>query len=188
LRDDDERIRSVVHDALLAGDIDEKSFEQGITPALVTDWVPLGDWWTFWRSGKITGAPTQKALATARELGLFDDRWFLDNVEAPPAPRATPPRRRKGTDTICDALSKDQVVAWIRAMHESGDGSPAGVVAALGWETVLAKTSHEALLVALDALAKKVGLAAAGADGAALDTAATNDGARSPVARAPEPT
>jgi len=151
LRDDDDRVRSVVHDALLAGDIDEAIFEDGVTPDVLVDWIPLEAWWAFWRSGKVTGVPVQKALATARELGLFDDRWFLENVEGRGG-------RVKGTDTLCDTLSKDQIVTWLRNIHASGDGSPAGLVAALGWDLVLAKTSQEALLFALDALAKKVGL------------------------------
>jgi hypothetical protein len=153
LRDDDERIKSVVHDAILAGDIDEKSFEEGVSPAAIVDWVPLGEWWTFWRAGKVTGAPAQKALQTARELGLFDDRWFLENVDGRGG-------RLKGTDTICDTLSKEQIVAWVKGIHASGDGSAAGIVSALGWETILARTSQEALLFALDAFAKKVGLVA----------------------------
>ena len=153
LRDDDERIRMVIHDAILAGDIDENVFEQGVTPAIIADWVPLDEWWGFWRSGKVTGVPVQKALATARELGLFDDRWFLENVDGRGG-------RLKGTDTICDTLSKDQIVVWMRNVHTAGDGSPAGLVAALGWETILAKTAQEALLFALDALAKKIGLVA----------------------------
>lgn len=153
LRDDDERIKNVIHDAILAGDIDEAAFEGGVTPGHIADWVPLGEWWTFWRSGKVSGVPAQKALATARELGLFDDRWFLENVDGRGG-------RLKGTDTICDTLSKDQIVAWLRNIHASGDGSAAGMVSALGWETILAKTSQEALLFALDALAKKIGLVA----------------------------
>jgi len=153
LRDDDDRIRMVIHDAILAGDIDEKVFEEGVTPAILADWVPLDEWWGFWRSGKVSGVPAQKALATARELGLFDDRWFLENVDGRGG-------RLKGTDTICDTLSKDQIVAWMRNVHTSGDGSPAGIVAALGWDTILAKTSQEALLFALDSLAKKIGLVA----------------------------
>ena len=40
LRDDDERIRNVVHDAMLAGDIDSSIFEEGLTADLVADWVP----------------------------------------------------------------------------------------------------------------------------------------------------
>jgi hypothetical protein len=152
LRDDDERIRSVVHDAILAGDIDAGVFEEGVTASIVTSWVPLGEWWFFWRSGKVSGVPAQKALATARELGLFDDRWFLENLEGRGG-------RLKGTDTIADTLSKEQIVAWVRGLHASGDGSPAGLVAALGWETILTKTAQEALLFALDALAKKIGLA-----------------------------
>lgn len=153
LRDDDDRIKNVVHDAILAGDIDDTVFEAGVTPDLIADWVPLDEWWSFWRSGNVSGAPAQKALATGRDLGLFDDRWFLENVDGRGG-------RLKGTDTICDTLSKEQIVGWMRGLHGSGDGSPAGVVAALGWETILARTSQEALLYALDALAKKVGLVA----------------------------
>ncbi len=153
LRDDDDRMRMVVHDAILAGDIDESVFEEGVTPNIIADWVPLDEYWGFWRTGKVSGVPAQKALATARELGLFDDRWFLENVDGRGG-------RLKGTDTICDTLSKDQIVTWMRNVHTSGDGSAAGIVAALGWDTILAKTSQEALLFALDALAKKIGLVA----------------------------
>ena len=151
LRDDDERIRMVVHDAILAGDIDDAVFEEGVTAAILIDWVPLDSWWSFWRSGKVAGVPVQKALATARELGLFDDQWFLENVDGRGG-------RLKGTDTICDTLSKDQIISWVRNIHASGDGSAAGLVAALGWDSILTKTSHEALQFALDGLAKKVGL------------------------------
>ena len=149
-----DRVRGVVHDALLAGDIDAKAFEEGVTPALIADWVPLADWWAFWRSGKVSGVPAQRALAKARELALFDDRWFLENVDGRGG-------RLKGTDTICDTLSKEQIIAWLRGLHASGDGSPAGIVAAIGWETILAKTAQEALLFALDALARKIGLVTA---------------------------
>lgn len=151
LKDDDAKVKSVVHDALLAGDIDEAAFEAGLTSEILIDWLPLEEWWAFWRSGRITGAPVQRALATARELGLFDDRWFLENLKGRGG-------RLSGTDVVCDTLSKDQIVAWVRNLHQSGDGSPAGLVAALGWEVILSKTAHDALLFALDAFAKKVGL------------------------------
>ena len=150
-RDTDEKVRLVVLDALSAGDVDEALFEEGVDAQVLIDWAPLAEWWSFWRSGKLTGIAIQKALAVARELGLFDDRWFLLNVEGRGG-------RLKGTDTLCDTLSKDQIIAWVRKVHESGDGSPAGLVGALGWETILTKTSQEALLFALDAFAKKVGL------------------------------
>jgi hypothetical protein len=151
LKDDDEKVMNVVHDALVAGDIDEGIFEDGLTAQTLVDWVALSDWWSFWRQGKLTGVAIQKALATARELELIDDRWFLLNVQGRSG-------RLKGTDVICDTLSKDQIVAWMRRLHESGDGSPAGLVSALGWETVLVKTAQDALLFALDAFAKKAGL------------------------------
>lgn len=151
VRDSDEKVRQVVRDALAAGDVDEAAFEQGIDAQTLIDWVPLGEWWTFWRTGKLTGVAIQKALAVARELALFDDRWFLQNLDGRGG-------KLKGTDTICDTLSKDQLALWVRKLHESGDGSPAGLVASLGWELLLSRTSQEALLFALDALAAKVGL------------------------------
>lgn len=152
LKDDDEKVKAVVHDALVAGDIDEAIFEEGVSAEILVAWVSLGDWWTFWRRGKLTGLAIQKALATARELELIDDRWFFANVQGRGG-------KLKGTDVVCDTLSKDQIVAWVRKVHESGDGSPTGLVAALGWETILAKTAQDALLFALDAFAKKAGLA-----------------------------
>ena len=175
VRDSDEKVREVVCDALAAGDIDETAFEQGLHAQVLIDWVPLTEWWTFWRTGKLTGVAIQKALAVGRELGLFDDRWFLQNVDGRGG-------RLKGTDTLCDTLSKDQIIAWIRKVHESGDGSPAGLVAALGWETILAKTSQEALLFALDALAKKIGLVGA-PQVASTATAASPGGAPTEMPR-----
>lgn len=151
IRDDDVRVKNVVRDAFDAGDLDDVMFEQGVTPEILVEWTPLSDYWQFWRTGKVTGPATQFALATGRELGLFDDAWFLQNLEGRGG-------RLSGTDAICDTLPKDQIVAWVRNIHASGDGSPAGIVTAIGWETILAKTSQEALLFALDALAKRVGL------------------------------
>lgn len=153
LKDDDAKVKSVVHDALVAGDIDDAIFEEGVTAQILVDWVVLADWWAFWRHGKLTGVAIQKALATARELELIDDRWFLANVQGRGG-------RLKGTDVVCDTLSKDQIVAWVRRLHETGDGSPTGLVAALGWETILVKTAQDALLFALDSFAKKAGLIA----------------------------
>jgi hypothetical protein len=152
LKDDDEKVKFVVHDALVAGDIDEAIFEEGITPEILVDWIVLAEWWSFWRHGRLTGVAIQKALATARELGLIDDKWFLNNVQGRGG-------KLKGTDVLCDTLSKDQIVAWVRKLHETGDGSPAGIIAAIGWETVLAKTAQDALLFALDQFARKAGLA-----------------------------
>lgn len=158
-RDDDEKVKTVVNDALIAGDLDEAKFEEGITPQLLIDWVALSDWWTFWRKGKLTGVAIRKALATARELGLIDDKWFFENLEGRGG-------RLKGTDVVCDTLTKDQIIAWLKNVHASGDGSPSGLVAAIGWETVLQKTAEDALLFALDAFAKKAKLVGEPADAA----------------------
>lgn len=152
LKDDDAKVQFVVHDALVAGDIDEGIFEEGITAEILVDWIELADWWAFWRQGKLTGVAIQKALATARDVGLIDEKWFLENLQGRGG-------KLRGTDVLCDTLSKDQIIAWVRKLHETGDGSPAGLVGALGWEMLLAKTAQDALLHALDQFARKTGLA-----------------------------
>ena len=151
LRDDDERVKAVALDALEAGDLDAAMFEEGLTPDKVIDYVPLDEWWSFWRGAAVPNSAVQKALATARAMHLVDDAWFLDNV-------AGRGGKQRGTDAVCDTLSKDEISAWIRGVHASGDASPAGLVAARGWDNLLAKTSPEALLHALDAFATKVHL------------------------------
>src|SRR5262249_30033384 len=40
----------------------------------------------------------------------------------------------------------------------SGDGSPQGILSALGWESIVAKTANEVLLAVVDAMAQKNGL------------------------------
>jgi hypothetical protein len=151
LRDDDERVKLVILDALEAGDLDATMFEEGVIPETLIDHGPLDEWWSFWRGAALPNAAVQKALATARAMHLIDDKWFLENVEGRGG-------KTKGTDAVADTLTKDDVIAWIRGIHTSGDASPAGVIAARGWENVLAKTSPEALLAALDAFARKVHL------------------------------
>ena len=151
LRDDDERVKTVVLDALEAGDVDATMFEAGIAPETLIDYAPLDEWWSFWRATALPNAAVQKALLTARAMNLIDDRWFLDNVEGRSG-------KLKGTDAVCDTLTKDDVIGWIRGIHTSGDGSPAGIIAARGWDNVLAKTAPEALLAALDHFARKVHL------------------------------
>jgi hypothetical protein len=153
LRDTDDKVKLVVGDALASGDIDENAFEEGVNPAVLIDWMPLAEWWAFWRGGKLTGVAIQKALAAGRDLDLFDEKWFLENIQGRGG-------KLKGTDTLCDTLSKDQIVTWVKTVHQSGDGSPSGLVHALGWDVILAKTAQDALLYALDELARHVGLVA----------------------------
>lgn len=151
LRDSDEKIQSVVHDALVAGDVDHNAFEDGLTPETLVRWVPLGDLWSFWRGGKLTKQAIHKALSTAYELYLFDARWFLDTIQAKGG-------AIKGTDVLADGLEKANLTAWIRRVHETGDGTPKGLVAALGWDKIVAKTANEVLIAVLDAMVAKVGL------------------------------
>jgi hypothetical protein len=150
-RDDDERVKAVVLDALEAGDVDAPMFESGVGPEILIDYVPLDEWWQFWRGTALPNAAVQKALASARAMHLIDDKWFLDNIEGRGG-------KTKGTDAVADTLTKDDIIAWVRGIHASGDATPAGVIAARGWENVLAKTAPEALLAALDAFARKVHL------------------------------
>ena len=159
LRDTDEKVQSVIHDALLAGDIDAVAFEEGLTPEMLVRWVPLGDLWAFWRAGKWAKQAIHKALTTAYELGLFDAKWFLDTIQAKSSLR--------GTDVLADGLNKDDLTAWVKRIHETGDGSPKGIVWALGWDKIVNKTQNDALIAVVDAVAAKIGLAGASRESAA---------------------
>jgi hypothetical protein len=154
LRDTDDKVQSVVHDALVAGDIDHAAFEEGLTAETLVRWIPLADLWSFWRAGKLSKQAINKALATAYELYLFDGRWFLDTLQAKGG-------SARGTDVLAEGLTKDELVAWIRKIAETGDGTPKGIVAALGWEKIVAKTTNDVLVSVLDAIVAKVGLVVA---------------------------
>ena len=151
LRDTDDKVQSVVHDALVAGDVDHSAFEDGLTPETLVRWLPLGDLWAFWRGGKLTKQAIHKALSTAYELYLFDARWFLDTIQAKGG-------TIRGTDVLADGLEKADLTAWVRRIHETGDGTPKGLVAALGWDKIVAKTTNDMLIGVLDAMVAKVGL------------------------------
>jgi hypothetical protein len=151
LRDTDDKVQSVVHDALVAGDVDHTAFEDGLTPETLVRWLPLGDLWAFWRGGKLTKQAIHKALSTAYELYLFDARWFLDTIQAKGG-------TIRGTDVLADGLEKADLSAWVRRIHETGDGTPKGLVAALGWDKIVAKTTNDMLIGVLDAMVAKVGL------------------------------
>lgn len=154
MRDNDERVQQVVYDALLAGDVDHQAFEEGLAPETLTRWIPLGELWSFWRGGKLSKQAIHKAMATAYELYLFDARWFLETLTAKGG-------TLKGTDVLADGLTKDDLTQWVRRIHETGDGTPKGLVAALGWDKIVAKTSNDVLVAVLDAVVTKVGLVVA---------------------------
>jgi hypothetical protein len=151
LRDDDERIQQVVYDALSAGDVDHSAFEEGLSPETLVRWVPLGDLWSFWRGGKLTKQAIHKALSTAYELYLFDARWFLEALHSKGG-------ALKGTNVLSDGLTKDELTQWIHRIHETADGTPKGLVAALGWDKIVTKTPNDVLVAVLDAMVTKVGL------------------------------
>jgi hypothetical protein len=151
VRDSDEKVQSVVHDALVAGDVDAGAFEDGLSAETIVRWVPLADLWAFWRAGKMTKQALHKALSTAYEFYLFDARWFLDTLSAKGG-------SIKGTDVLADGLTKEELTQWIHRIHETGDGTPKGIVAALGWDKIAAKTHNDVLVAVLDAMVAKVGL------------------------------
>ncbi|WP_394844434.1 hypothetical protein LZC95_46195 [Pendulispora brunnea] len=159
LRDDDAKVKEAVHDALVSGDIDPQTFEIGINAETLVRWVPLSDWWSFWRGGNLSERAILKALSTAYELGLFDAAWFLSALEAPAAVqdpgRATP---LNGIEVLSEGLSKADLTEWVRAIHQSADGSPRGLVATLGWEKIVHFTKAPILIAVLDALATKTEL------------------------------
>ena len=157
LRDSDDKVRTVVHDALVAGDVDARMFEESVPATVLVRWVELPDWWTFWRGGKLGKYSILKALETAFELGLFDAEWFLATV-------ASKDGKLRGTDVLADGLSKADLTEWLRALYTSADGSPRGIVAALGWDQIVSKTPDDVLVAVLDAMANKVGLTAKAGD------------------------
>jgi len=148
LRDTDAKVESVVHDALLAGDIDHAAFEQGLPADTMIRWVPLPSWWTFWRGGKLSKKAIHKAFEAAYDVGLLDARWFFDTIEAKGG-------KARGTDVIAEGLTKSDLTEWIRRVHQSGDGTPRGLVSAIGWEKMVNQTANEVLVAVLDALAAK---------------------------------
>jgi hypothetical protein len=188
LRDNDEKIQQVVHDALVAGDVDHTAFEEGLGPETLVRWVPLADLWSFWRGGKLTKQAIHKALSTAYELYLFDARWFLETINSKNG-------ALKGTDVLSDGLTKDELTQWIHRIHETGDGTPKGLVGALGWDKIVAKTPNEVLVAVLDAMVTKVGLVMATArestprlpDAGATKGEAKPEPAAPPAAAAPAP-
>jgi hypothetical protein len=153
LKDTDEKVQSVVWDALLAGDIDQDAFESVLVSEIVIRWAPLGDWWTFWRAGKLSKLAIHKALDTAYELELFDAKWFFDTIEGPGG-------KLRGTDVVSEGLTKAELTEWVRKIHASGDGSPKGMLAAIGWDRIVGKTPNDVLIKVLDAFAQKVALTA----------------------------
>ncbi|MGH7268874.1 MAG: hypothetical protein ACREJ3_00455 [Polyangiaceae bacterium] len=155
LRDTDEKVQSVVHDALVAGDVDAAAFEEGLSPEMLVRWVPLADLWAFWRGGKLTKQALHKALSTAYELYLFDARWFLDSLQSKGG-------SVRGTDVLAEGLGKEDLSAWVHKIHETADGSPKGIVSALGLDKIVAKTANEVLVGVLDAMVAKVGLVVSG--------------------------
>jgi hypothetical protein len=154
LMDDDAKVQSVMHDALVAGDVDASMFEDALSADTIMRWIDLSDWWTFWRGGKITKFTILKALESGYDLGLFDADWFLESIRGQGG-------KLRGTDVLAEGLNKADLTEWVRRVHESGDGSPKGLLSALGWDQIVAKTTDEVLVSVLDAMATKVSLGAA---------------------------
>jgi hypothetical protein len=101
-------------------------------------------------------------LAARQAHRRRDPEGARDRTRARSHRRSLVPRERAGPRRQAEGHRRH--LRHVRKLHESGDGSPAGLVAALGWETILAKTAQDALLFALDAFAKKAGLVADAGD------------------------
>jgi hypothetical protein len=154
LRDDDTKVSMVVFDALAAGDLDDASFEAALTPEKLLAWVPLASFWSFWRAGAINRPALLRALSSAYELRLLDARVFFETLKARGG-------ELSGTDVLGHAFTKDDLIEWMREVHARGDGSPKGLLEAVGWEKIAQKAPTESLLGALDALAVRLGRAEA---------------------------
>jgi hypothetical protein len=168
-------VQSVVHESLLAGDIDHVAFEEGLAPGVVIRWVPIADFWQFWRGGNLTKVSIRTALESAYDLGLFDAKWFLETIEAQGG-------KLRGTDVLSEGLNKSDLTAWVRRVHESRDGSPKGLLSALGWENVVGKTADPILIAVLDAVAVKNGLKPTIVEAAPAEKAAKVEKVEKPAA------
>ncbi len=149
LVDNDAKVEEVVHDALVAGDLGHEVFEEGVSATTLVTYAPHADWWQFWRDGALSERALLRALSTAYELGLFDAKWFFDHIEA---------GGKKGTDVLAEGLSKSDLTDWMRKIHEGGDGSPKGILTALGWEKIVRQTRAPILVATLDLFALEAGL------------------------------
>jgi hypothetical protein len=174
LRDEDDKVATVVLDALAAGDLDADAFETALAPEKLLAWVPLPSFWAFWRAGAINKPALLRAFTKAYELKLLDAKAFVDDLKARGG-------EVTGTDVLGTSLTKDDLIEWVRKIHAAGDGSPKGLVEALGWEKIVAKAPTEALLGALDALAVRLGIADAQMQTATAEHVALKEAA------APEP-
>ena len=152
LRDEDDKVATVVLDALTAGDLDADAFESALAPDKLLAWVPLASFWAFWRAGAINKPAMLRAFTKAYELKLLDAKAFVEDLKARGG-------ELTGTDVLGSSLTKDDLIEWVRKIHATADGSPKGIVEALGWEKIVAKAPTEALLGALDALAVRLGIA-----------------------------
>ena len=152
LRDEDDKVATVVLDALAAGDLDADAFETALAPEKLLAWIPLASFWAFWRAGAINKPAMLRAFTKAYELKLLDAKAFVEDLKARGG-------ELTGTDVLGSSLTKDDLIEWVRKIHATGDGSPKGIVEALGWEKIVAKAPTEALLGALDALAVRLGIA-----------------------------
>jgi hypothetical protein len=155
-------------------------FEQGLSTEILVSWCDLRDWWTFWRRGAQTKHSIGLMLQAAYDLQLFDARWFLDVLET---------GGLRGTDVLVEGLARPELGTWIRRVHESGDGSPHGLIAALGWETLVSHTPHAALLRVIDGVAQMRGLADSSVGGGTVSVlpSRTTD-SNSPAEAVPEST
>ncbi|HEY2366850.1 MAG TPA: hypothetical protein VGH87_10700 [Polyangiaceae bacterium] len=169
LRDEDDKVATVVLDALAAGDLDADAFEAALAPDKLLAWVPLASFWAFWRAGAINKPAMLRAFTKAYELKLLDAKAFVDDLKARGG-------EVTGTDVLGGSLTKDDLIEWVRKVHASGDGSAKGLVEALGWEKIVAKAPTEALLGALDALAVRLGIA-----DAQMQTATAENAALKPI-------
>ena len=152
LRDDDDKVASVVFDALAAGDLDDEAFESAVTADKLLAWVPLASFWNFWRAGALGKPALLTAFTTAYELKLLDARAFLGDLKSRGGELTS-------TDVLGASFTKDDLIEWVRRVHASGDGSPKGILEGAGWEKIVQKAPTEALLGALDALAIRLALA-----------------------------
>ena len=152
LRDDDDKVQSVVYDALVAGDIDHVAFEDGLARR---DPRPLG------AARRLVGVLARRqADQASHPQGAVHGLRAL-SLRRPLVSRHDPGQGRLDQGDRRPRRRPDEGGPHRRgsaAFTRPADGTPKGIVAALGWDKIVAKTANEVLIAVLDAMVAKVGL------------------------------
>jgi hypothetical protein len=157
-----ERITEIVLEAFLEGDLDDERFAESIGPDLVLRRVPIEEWWRFFMLGKFSKPVILKFLNLADAACFIDASWFFAKVKT-----TVSSGRMNGLDALSAVLTKTDLADWLLKLHRimlSHAAHEQDLLAALGFETVVAKMALEDLQALVAEFGQRFGLTEAVAD------------------------